>query len=198
MNRFELRRLRQNLESIRIRFEILSSGFQRNLHDLIFVGAIARHHQLTLALKQSADRSRRCDATSAFGDNAADFCCCPVAIIRLELDKQGDAVRRINLVGQILDGHAAAFTQALLDGALDIFRRHVGGAALQQHHAEARVHVPVAAALPCDHRDFLGELRKDFATLRVNRAFETLHLCPFTVSSHALIQDFKVQQSARS
>jgi hypothetical protein len=58
---------------------------------------------------------------------------------------------------------------------------------LSRHHAQARVHVRVAAADFGRDGDFARELGKNLRALGVNRALEVLDLRPFAVTSHISI-----------
>ena len=135
-----------------------------------------------LRWKSLRHRALRGDAAAVLGDEAADFRGGAVAVVGAHLDQHGHAVRPVNLVGQILEVRRLAAAGAFLDRPLDVVARHVGRAALEQHHPQARVHVRVAAAQLGGDGDFLAQLREDLPALRVHRAFEVLDLCPFAMS----------------
>ena len=74
--------------------------------------------------------------------------------------------------------------RALLDSPLDVIVRHVGPAALEQHHPEPRVHARVTTAQLGGDGDFLAQLRENLPALRIQGAFEVLHFGPLAMTCH--------------
>ena len=99
-------------------------------------------------------------------------------------------MRSVDFIGEVLEVYSFAAPGALLDGAFDIVAGHIGGAAFQQHHAEARIHVWIRPADLYRDGDFLAEFGEYFPALRVDGTFEVLHLRPFTVSIHDFVESW--------
>ena len=179
-----MRRLGQDFVPMGVRLEILRAGLERHLHQRVFIRRLARDDHLPFAMKQPADGTRSGDAAAAFGDEAADFRCGAIAVVRAQFDQQRDAVRTVNLVGQILVLDCFRAAGALFDRPLDVVVRHVCRAAFQQHHAQAGVHARITAGEPGGNGDFLAQLGKNPGALGVNGAFEMLYLRPLAVTGH--------------
>jgi len=122
-----------------------------------------------------------------------NFRCGPIPVVGAQFHEQGHPMRRVNLVGKVLVGGSLAPAGSLFDRALDIVVRHVGRAAFEQGHAQARVHVGIAAGELCGDGDFLAELGKNLAAFGVNGALEVFYLRPFAMSGHR--KEFKLKLS---
>ncbi|SPE54952.1 hypothetical protein SBV1_200007 [Verrucomicrobia bacterium] len=96
-------------------------------------------------------------------------------------------MRAIDLVVQVLESGGFASARAFLDGPLDVVIRHVRRPALEQYHAQARIHVRVCPADFGRDCDFLAQLGKDLPTLGVDRPFKVFYFCPFTVARHKIL-----------
>src|SRR5439155_6742948 len=95
-------------------------------------------------------------------------------------------MRSVDFIGEVLEVYSFAAPGALLDGAFDIVAGHIGGAAFQQHHAEARIHIWIRPADLYRDGDFLAQLGKNFAPFGIDRPFEMLYFCPFAMAGHAI------------
>ena len=117
---FELRRLGQDLVASGVGPEILRPRLQRHFHQLVFIGVFPRHDDLAFALEQPADGALRGKAPPVPADDASNLGGGAVAIVRADLDEQGDAVRRVDFVGELLVLRRLAAAGSAFDGALDV------------------------------------------------------------------------------
>ena len=91
----------------------------------------------------------------------------------------------VNLISQVLKIRRFTAAGPFPDRPLDVVRRHVRRAALEQHHAQARVHVGVSAAQFGGNTELARQFGEDARPLGVNGPFEMLDLRPFAVSRHS-------------
>ena len=92
----------------------------------------------------------------------------------------------VNFVGQIFKIAGLASARASFDGAVDVIHRHVRRTTFEQDHAQAGIHVWVAAADLRGDRNFLAQLGKDFSAFGIQCPFEMLNLRPLAVSGHKI------------
>jgi len=69
----------------------------------------------------------------------------------------------------------------------------LAAAALEEHHAQARVHVRIGAPDFDGDGDFPAQLGKDLPALGVNPAFEVLYLRPSAMPAMVQYSVFSVQ-----
>ena len=106
------------------------------------------------------------------------------AIVRHCVHNDGRAADAIAFVTDFLIGHAVEVARGLVDIALDIVGRHIGGLGLVHCQTQARVGAQIAAALAgCDH-DFTNDARPDAATFFILATLAVLDVGPFAVSCH--------------
>src|SRR4030095_5238192 len=92
---------------------------------------------------------------------------------------------RINLVNNLIEMlRVIALAGAAFDGALDIIVRHALGPRRLDRAAQTWIPIGIATAGFSGDGDFLRQFAEDLAAFRVDRAFETLDLRPFTMSRH--------------
>src|SRR5258706_5844946 len=94
----ELGRLCHYLIPLLRGFKILRTGFERQFHQLIFVGSLARDNNLPFTLEEPGHRTSGGDTPAAFSDDAADFRRGAIAIVRADFYQQRDAVGPVNFI----------------------------------------------------------------------------------------------------
>ena len=109
-----------------------------------------------------------------------------VAVVSHRLDDDGDAGRTVAFVSDGLVVIRVAGAERLVDRALDVVIRHVGGFRLGDDSCEAGIVIGVAAAALFDGHDHLaGDLRERLRALGVLRAFGFLYIMPLGMSGHS-------------
>ena len=109
-----------------------------------------------------------------------------VAVIGHRLDDDGDTGRTVAFVSDGLVVIRVAGAERLVDRALDVVIRHVGGFRLGDDSSEAGIVIGVAAAALFDGHDHLtGDLRERLRALGVLRAFGFLYIMPLGMSGHS-------------
>ena len=105
------------------------------------------------------------------------------SVVSHRLYHDGDAVRPVALVGNLVVVGAFALAHAAFDGAVDSVVRHVLGFGVGYRLAQPRVRIRVSAATGLRRdRDLLDHFGEDLATLSVERTFFMLDCVPLTVS----------------
>jgi hypothetical protein len=107
-----------------------------------------------------------------------------VLVVRRHLHDNGHAAGRVSFIGHFFINHAGQLACALLDGAVDVFARHVGFARLHYDGAQPGVHVGIAAARFRGDGDFFREAAEDLAPLCVGGAFKVFEFCPLAMTGH--------------
>ena len=98
--------------------------------------------------KRYATEPDRPELAAVLGEDVAHVGGGPVAVVRENVDQDGDPARRVALVGDPLVGIGiGARARTLIDGALDVVVGHVGILGLLYGEAERRVHLGVPATL---------------------------------------------------
>ena len=85
-----------------------------------------------------------------------DLTAATLARILYDRCRDGYAVRPVYLVSQILEIRRLAAARPLFERSLDVIIGHVCAAALEQHHAQPRIHVWITAAQLGGNGDFFA------------------------------------------
>ena len=117
-------------------------------------------------------------------EGLTDFSGGAVLIIRGDFDDEADTAWGVAFVDDLFIDDAGDLASALLDRALDIVRRHIGGAGLINQRAQTRIGFGTATAGAGCEADFLGEHRENLAALGVNDGLVPLRRVPFTMTRH--------------
>src|SRR5262245_11929588 len=131
---------------------------------------------MSLAMEQSADRASGGDAATVLRDETADIRCRAVPVVCAYFHEQRYTIRPINLICQIFKIRFFTAARAFFDGSLDVVLGHVRGTTLEQHHAQARVHVRVATGELGRDGYLAAQFRENLSAFGVNPAFEMLDL----------------------
>src|ERR1700754_3313546 len=102
-----------------------------------------------------------------------------ILVVGENVDDDGDATGAVALVGDLLVGDAFELAGSALNGALDIFRRHVFGLGRGDGSAQAGISVSVASAELGGDGDFLDQAGEDLSALGVEGALLVLDCRPF-------------------
>src|SRR6266436_6739325 len=136
-------------------------------------------------MKHVRDTSRGREVAIILAKDASNLCGCSVLIVGCGFDDHGDTARRIALVNDLIEVlRLVALARATFDCALNVIVRHALRACHLDRTAQTRVPARIATTCFRGDGDFLRQLAEDLAAFRVDRAFETLDLRPFTVSRH--------------
>ena len=84
---------------------------------------------------------------------------------------------------------ALEFSRTLLDGSLNIVRRHIDAFGVLNRFAQPWIAFRIAASGARRYRDFLDQLREHAATLRINSAFFVFDAVPLGMARHRILLD---------
>ena len=94
------------------------------------------------------------------GEDVTDFGKGAVLVIRRDLQHHRHAARPIAFVHHFLVCGAGKFARSLLNGTLDVIRRHVLSFGGGNGGTQARIRIRISAADPRRDGDFLDDLRE--------------------------------------
>ena len=136
-----------------------------------------------LAVEGPGDAVCRAHVPAVLVEVVADLAGGAVAVIGHGLDDDGDALRAVAFVGDLLVVFGVARAERLVDRALDIVIGHVGRLGLGDHGRKLGVAAGVAAAAFLD-RDyhFARDLGEGLRALGVGRALGFLYVVPLGMS----------------
>ena len=104
---------------------------------------------------------------AVLGENVTDFGQGSVLVIRRHFQQHRHTTRPVTFVDHFLVRGAGKFTRPLLNGALDVIRRHVLSLGGHDGRTQARIGIRVSTTYPRGDGDFLDDLCKGLSTLRV-------------------------------
>src|SRR5262249_43115411 len=135
-------------------------------------------------LELPGDRAGPRQLAAGLGEDRADLGRGPVAVVGRRLDEDRHAARAVALVDDLLELVRVPAAGRLVDGPLDVVRRHVHRAGLLDRQPEPVVGVGIAAALARRDADLARDLREEGAALRVVGALLALDRGPFGMTGH--------------
>jgi len=113
----------------------------------------------------------------------ANFARGAVAVVGHRLDNDGNALRTVALVDDLFIVLGIARAERLIDSALDIIVRHIGGLCLGNDSSKSGVAARItAAALLDSHDHFSGYLGEGLRALGVSRSLGLLYVVPLGMS----------------
>src|SRR5439155_17935572 len=118
-------------------------------------------------------------------EDAADLRGCSVLIVGRGFDNDRYTARRITLVNNFIETRSfVPFASSPFNRPFDVIVWHALPARRLDRAPQTRVPGRITATGFGGNGYFLGEFAEDLSAFRVDRAFETLDLRPFTVSRH--------------
>src|SRR5579872_412539 len=188
LHRVQRRRIRRDHEAVVFAREIFGTRLERGFERGLFIDALRRHENLTLALEHPRHRVRRAQIPAAARQLVANVGHRARRVVGERVNQERDTAGPERLVRDFLILYTLELASALLDRPLDVVLGHGCRARRLDGRAQPRITARIAATGPCRDRDFPNELRKDGAALRVGRRLVVLDLLPFTVTGHVTLE----------
>ena len=154
--------------------DVLGARIDGGQGDLVGVEAGPRDGDQAARFELPGDRAGAGELAAALDEHRADVGRGPVLVVGLGLDEDGDPARAVALVDDLLELLGVAAAGRLVDGPLDVVRRHVDGAGLLDGEAQAVVRVRIAATLAGGHGDLARDLGEQGAALGIGDALGAL------------------------
>ena len=186
MHLLEVVRRGHDLVAVFVRSEIVGTCLERQFHQCVLIGVGALDDDLPLALEEPGHRTGAGELPAGFRDDVPNVGGGTVAVVRVGVGEHRHAARRKNLVSQLLVMGVVVVAGGALDGAVDIIRRHVGAAALEQDHPQARVQVRLRTADPDRNANLTGQLGEHLRLLGIGGALFPLDRRPLAMTRHGI------------
>ena len=170
-----------------LRCQLLSSGFQGHLENLLFGNRVSRHRNTPFLVKHVGDAATRREIAIVLAKNPANLCSGPVLVIGRRFHDHGNTTRSIAFIDNLVEMlRFYSLARAAFDRTFDAVIRHALSARGQNCAAKTHVGIGITATDFRSDGDLAGEFAKKCATLRVERAFEAFNLGPLAVSRHEM------------
>src|ERR1700741_3536811 len=159
--------------------EVFAAGLKHDGHEVIFLGSGFRDYDVTFFVEHPGDGAGLRHIAIVLAEHVTDFTDGAVAIVGIDLGKDGDSARAVALEREFLVGRAGQLAGAALDGALDVVGGHVLALGGEDGGAQTRIAVGIAATVFGGNADFLDQASKNLAALGIERALLVLDCGPF-------------------
>ena len=170
--------------------KIVGSGIDRQRHQCILVGFRLFNAYVAFLVKHPRNRTRLTHVAAVLCKDVPDFTHRAVPVVRNHIHQHGHAARGISFVHDFVKLAALELSRALLNGSLDIVRRHIDAFGVLDRFAQPRIAFRVAATDTRRDGDFLDELREHASTLCINGAFFVFDAVPLGMARHRLLLGF--------
>src|SRR5438552_8564089 len=126
-------------------------------------------------MEHIGNTSGRAKVAIIFDQDAANLRGCAILIVGRSFDNYRYAARRIALVNNFIETRGfVSFAGSPFNRPVDVIVRHALRSRRLNRTAQTRVATGITTAGFSGNGDFLGQFAEDLATLRIDRAFETL------------------------
>ena len=161
---------------------IVRAAFQRQVHRGILRKAFRHDAGFSLAFKLVGHGTGSADAAPVLGKQSAQLGSGTVRVVRRHFNQESRARRAVAFISNLLDGGAAQFPGAFLDGAFNILLGGGHGLGPVNGGPQARVQIRISAAALGGQHDFMGKAGKHLALLGIFLSLNVLDLRPFIMS----------------
>ena len=166
-------------------FYVISTGIEGDFHDLVFIGLVAVDDEDARVVEHPADTARSAEVAAGFGEFVADSSGCAVAVIREDVDRNGNACRAVAFVYDFFVVLAFCSASAFLDSPFDVIFRDIVFLCFLKGQLQTHVADRVRTAHADSNRDFTADFGRDLTADCVVFPFFTFNIRPFRMSRHS-------------
>ena len=106
-------------------FYVIGTGVESDFHDLVFISLVAVDDENARVVEHPADTARSTEVAAGFGKFVTDSSGCAVAVIREDVDRNGNACRAIAFVYDFFIVLAFRSASTFLDSPFDVIFRDI-------------------------------------------------------------------------